>query len=408
MSRSVANAERAAFDLEVDCHVRLALERGADGVAELLEALPSIDPLAVQGALRRIGKREPRAAGLLQAIHKAVAPVTSQQPIAHPLEFDWRFTPETAGGLAARVAADTSAGESILYLGAPTVFDLASSRFSDRHHTLLDMSRRRLPVRRPGADVYPVDLLDDELPVLRPAAAAIADPPWYPEHMTAFLHAASSLLAAGGSVIASFPPLLTRPGAAAERARILQESVRAGLVVTDVQPLILRYRTPPFERAAFAAAGVGGVPDAWRRGDMLVLSKEREPAPRPAVAIKQERWIFFEIDEIPIAVHGSAAAARCVPTRLLEARGTLASVSRRDPARRDAVLWSSRNRIYRSAAPALVAEVTAALATKADPVVAVESLLGRSIGAAEQEAVSAATNQLSDLVRLERQEHGLE
>jgi hypothetical protein len=174
---------------------------------------------------------------------------------------------------------------------------------------------------------------------------------------------------------------------------------------------VLRYETPPFERAAFAAAGVRAVPDDWRRGDMLTLRKtDDRAAKRPAPSSREPEWTFVEIDGIPLAMRELEAASETITSPLIEPAvpgAVLPTVSRRDSARADAVLWSSRNRIYKSNAPTALRALVRSLASGGDAVGAAERALERPLTTAEEEKVVAAANELRKLIQTEREEHGL-
>lgn len=389
-----------------------ALASAPSHFAALLQALPSIDPLVVVGALRRRAEHgsAPAAALLASASGEGGQAPISPRPIAHPLDYDWRFTAETSAELAARLDRATGAGQTIGYLGAPAAFALAAQELPGRQHVLLDRSARWPAPPSDRARIISVDLLLDSLPTLE-LDAAVLDPPWYPEYLDAFLWTAASLLRTRGVALVSFPPLAMRPGVMAEREKILRNAGRAGLIVDHDEPLVLRYATPPFERAAFAAAGVRAVPGDWRRGDMLTLRKTDDRAvERPAPAGCEPEWTFVEINGIPLATRELNAASESITSPLIEPAvpgAVLPTVSRRDPARADAVLWSSRNRIYKSNAPTALRALVRSLADGGEAVGAVERALKRPLTTAEEENMVAAANELRKLIQTEREEHGL-
>jgi hypothetical protein len=360
---------------------------------DMLETLPSIDPLTVWQSLRRLlGDDNPRLARL--RLGDRPGATRSPLPIAHPLDFDWRFTSASNVALLDALSRCTTRSATIGYFGAPTTWRIGRTALPDRRHVLFDKNGSSLDR---SSDVHSVTIGRDDLPAVK-LAAAVVDPPWYPEHQHAFLAAAASLLVSGGTVFASFPPALTRPGVLAERTNILANAVRAALLVRNEAPLALRYETPPFEAAAFAAAGLPVVPSAWRRGDLLTL--EKVSWHKPAVpTVPDEGWRFVRINEIPLAVRPSVAASDC-PFEPAFVDATLPTVSRRHPARAVAALWSSRNRIYASAEPELLTSV-------------VEALAGRPTTEAcalrrKQENAKVIANGVQELVRLERKEHGLD
>jgi hypothetical protein len=397
---------------EVEREVERALADQPPDFAALVQELPSVDPLVVVDVLRWRATRGSAPAAALVASASAERPDESMspRPIAHPLEYDWRFTTATASELVRRLERATGDDETIGYLGAPAAFTLAARELPRRQHALLDRSARWSPPPSGRARIISIDLLCDPLPALE-LDAAVLDPPWYPEYHDAFLWAAASLLRPRGLVLASFPPLAMRPRVAVEREEILRNAVGAGLVVDYEEPLALRYATPPFERAAYAAAGIRTVPDDWRRGDLLSLRKtDADSAEHPVPPNDRPQWEFVDIDEIPLAVLNLQAGSKAVVQPLLEPAvpgAILPTVSRRDSARADAVLWSSRNRIYTSAAPVVLRAVVRSLAGGDNAVHAAKRVLERRLTRAEEENVVATANQIRDLIRTEREEHGL-
>ena len=392
MSNSAAEAVNL-WQEAVDRLVRASLP--AATFADLLEELPSIDPLTVSQSLERQFADDGRARELF--LPTSVVRTRSPLPIAHPLNFDWRYSEGTNDDLVRRLSVVTESGDAIGYFGAPTTWRAARQSLPDRRHVLFDRDAARHA--ETGAEAYVISIGRQTLPMI-PLRAAVVDPPWYPEYHDAFLAAAGSIVAIGGVVYASFPPPLTRPGVTAERANIVQNAVRAGLLVEDVSPLVLRYETPPFEAAAFAAAGLESVPEAWRRGDLLTFCRQGAFA-TIALALPDEGWQFVTIDQIPLAVRDAVTGAGELFAPAVVG-ATLPTVSRRHPARAEAALWSSRNRIYGSREPALLAAVVLALAEGA------ADLMAASVGDEEQEKVAALANEVRDLVRIERKEHGLD
>jgi hypothetical protein len=391
MSNSAAEAQNV-WQEEVDRLVRASLP--AATFADLLEELPSIDPLTVSQSLERQFADDERTRELF--LPTPVVRTRSPLPIAHPLNFDWRYSHGTNDDLVRRLAVVTESDDAIGYFGAPTTWRAARHSLPHRRHVLFDRDAARHA--EPGGEAYVIAIGHETLPMI-PLRAAVVDPPWYPEYHDAFLAAAGSIVAIGGVVYASFPPPLTRPGVTAERANIVQNAVRAGLLLEDVFPLALRYETPPFEAAAFAAAGLEFVPQVWRRGDLLTFRRQG-PCATTASTLPDEGWQFVTIDQIPLAVRAAVSGGKELFAPAV-AGATLPTVSRRHPARVEAALWSSRNRIYRSREPALLTAVVLALAEGA------ADLMAAAFGNEEQEKAVALANEISDLVRIERKEHGL-
>jgi hypothetical protein len=197
----------------IEREVGAALDHVPRDFAALLKRLPSIDPLVVRDALqRRAEQGSVRAAALVTSAAKANGVrAPSPRPIAHPLEYDWRFAAETAANLVEHLTPMTGAGDTIGYLGAPAAFVEATRALPDRNHVLIDRCTRW---PRPPSDrcsIISIDLLRDPLPALE-LAAAVLDPPWYREYHESFLWAAAVLLRRGGLAVVSFPPPTMRPG----------------------------------------------------------------------------------------------------------------------------------------------------------------------------------------------------
>jgi hypothetical protein len=80
-------------------------------------------------------------------------------------------------------------------------------------------------------------------------------------------------------------------------------------------------------------------------------------------------------------------------------------VSRRDPRRAAAVLWTSANRIFGCSRPGLVAAILRGMALGISPVAAVGASLGRAIDGEETAWVLEAGEILQNLEATERDEY---
>ena len=188
------------------------------------------------------------------------------------------------------------------------------------------------------------------------ADAVLLDPPWYMDFIRPMLAAAAAACRSGGGVLLSVPPAVTRPSAEADRAATINFALRLGLELIGDEPLGLFYETSFFETNALAAAALHP-PARWRRGDLLVFRKTR-PATRPAPATSRRRgWIEVPVGRMRLFIKGVAAdtggSHGLIP---IVSGDVLASVSRRDPRRRTAAVWTSGNRIFRTDNPRLVLE----------------------------------------------------
>ncbi len=261
------------------------LVRGVRTFPELVRSLPGVYPA---DALRAVGRlRQELPAGWQMSGTSSVAPALDGWPVEHPLDFDWRFTPEAVRLLIDRC--HRNAPDSVAFLGAPSLAREAAVRGLRAGVSLFDKNPALVAAIRaslPGVTAACIDLVWGDPVGVGTAAVAVADPPWYSEHTLAFLWAASRLTRIGGRVLLSLPPEGTRPGGA-ERDAVFRAPgrgiLRASAGVPGRAAACLAYRTPPFERNALAAAGVPEVPWDWRRGDLaefVVVAEDGRIAPR--------------------------------------------------------------------------------------------------------------------------------
>jgi hypothetical protein len=340
-----------AFAVDVVARIERATNSASLTFGELVRFLPGVDPAVVRDNLANgASALSPRVRWVKCA---EPAPLDPRLPIPHPLDFDWRFTPESVAALADKLR---TYGSRVALLGAPSLW-LA---LRDRGHVgavhLLDANP--LPFNSPDSDCesfvrHMTDVLADVLPGLSPVDVVVADPPWYPEAHRGFLWAGAHLLRPGGILLASLPPVGTRPGVLGERESLLDWSRTLGLTLRSTGEGALRYSMPPFEHAALKAAGLAAfVPGDWRQGDLVSLERTGEVvAPRPVH--RRQRWTERAIEGVRIQIDADARPTGVDPGLISIVEGdVLSSVSRRDPRRTSARVWTSGNRVFGCAAPA--------------------------------------------------------
>jgi len=398
-----------------------------DSFADLLAGLPGVGPDESAATLRRLAAAsliDPAAAGrLIPAAEPVAAPVPatatppgeaqacvgegSVLPVPHPLDYDWRFTRSAASSFMAHCIQLTGPGATIALLGTPTLAEAAALAPEGRRWLLLEASPATVAAfdRLTPGRVLRCDLSRDELPHLD-ARVVVADPPWYPDHARVFLWAAARVSQPGATILLAQPAVATRPGVLAERAGILAFARLCGLEVTAILPGVVTYSSPPFERQALAASGLAGsVPADWRRGDLIELRRTGAlPHGLRPVITGEHAWhevllfgtrIRFRADQ---PEQDRTADPRLV--HLVDG-DVLASVSRRDPLRSAAAVWTSGNRVFGCRSPEIAAVIAAALAAGTDARHAAETHLGRRASRKEQTAIAQAARQLGDLARAE-------
>jgi hypothetical protein len=210
----------------------------------------------------------------------------------------------------------------------------------------------------------------------------------------------------GGYVLLVLPGEGTRPAIASERASILRTAALFGLNVIKVEPQTIAYETPLFERNALRAAGITPPFGFWRRGDLVVLRRTaiiegNRPVPPPGVGA----WTELSTNGIRIRFRKTFRKAGCFPQlRSIVPGDVLPTVSRRDPRRAKADIWTSGNRVYACERPDILHSIVAASFRGSSEAEAVEVLLGRELNPTEALLVSEALEQVIRLIRVEYDE----
>jgi hypothetical protein len=400
-----ADIRANGFDHALDGWVRAALVRGVCTFPELVRSLPGVYPA---DALRAVGRlRQELPADWQLSATPSVTPALDSWPVEHPLDFDWRFTPE-----AVRLLIDRCHGpapDSVAFLGAPSLAREAAARGWRAAISLFDQNPALVAAIRaslPRVTAACIDLVWGDPVGAGDAAVAVADPPWYPEHIVAFLWAASRLTRIGGRVLISLPPEGTRPGILAERDAVFAGAPAFGLRLASVEPGALAYRTPPFEKNALASAGIPAVPWDWRRGDLAeFVAVAKTSADRPTPPGPPDVWDEESVGVVRIKCRTCPDNDFRDPTLSLAVPGDmLATVSRRDPARAAVDVWTCGNRVFRCAGTGMFRVIVSALGRGDDVESAGTAAIRRNLSAEEANLVRRAAAQAADLVRREERE----
>jgi len=260
----------------------------------------------------------------------------------------------------------------------------------------------------PAGKVVLCDIAKDALPGVS-SPVVVMDPPWYPESIQLFLWAACQLSTIGGYVLASFPPVGTRPNIEQERGEILDWAQQLGLTLLRVEESALPYSSPPFERNALKTEGFTNISSRWRRGDLIIFSHtSRVFRNRPCVPPFEGKWTEEVHSGIRLRMRPSSDQQFRDP--LLESivpGDILPSVSRRDLRRKLVDVWTSGNRVFKCRGVNTLRIILRALATHSSPNHALSSFLKRELSDTERQLISRSTRQISELVHLERKEISL-
>lgn len=419
---TVNNDLQQQYEDSVDEWIFDSIKHGAKSFGELLMSLPSVYPAVALNSLRRLASSRRIGEQILTSIAGTVSqaapthtprrpdPQQIQLPVPHPLDYDWRFGDEAIGHLTDVCLGLTRPGDCVTLLGVPSVFQMAGVLASSRQIVLIDANptlAESLAATVPADWIKHCDLLQDPLPQIE-APVIILDSPWYEEHLTAFLWAASRLCALNGQILVSLPPVGTRPGIEQERTRLFDYAHKLGLIVTSFELAALPYASPPFELNALRAAGIFNFPKYWRRGDLAVFSKTQQlEISRPGRALVEDGvWSEENIGAVRLRIRQSDEINFADPTLISVVEGdVLPSVSRRDTRRVMADVWTAGNRIFACQGRNVLRWIIHAIATNRAPEVEIIGHLGRNLIDDEAILVSQAAHQITKLSEQEQYEY---
>lgn len=282
-------------------------------------------------------------------------------PEPHPLDYDWRFTADTAERMALRILSETPGAGHIVLIGTPTLFNTIPNSRSDCRVTLIDGSEELVTYlarqkQRPGLTCKYVDLTLGPAKFDESSNVVMCDPPWYVEYYAAFLAQATVITEIGATVFISLLPLCTRPESERDRREILNIASSLGLAPYALEPGVLIYDIPTFERESLSREGLS-VTEEWRRGDLLILKKGSAPSEqemrralqRTNLAHQDRReWKEVLIGARRIKLRRAADDNNEEPQLVrIEQDDLLPTVSRRYPGRQNVDLWLWDNRVFK-------------------------------------------------------------
>ena len=400
------------FEARVDAWVAEAIRDETRSFAQVLRTLPGVYPTAVLTAIERaVTKKLMRPEYADRLRHEAAAGEDrspcrrSLLPLPHPIDYEWRFSFTASRELLDMSNTLSQTGDEILLLGTPSIAYEAMSHPMDRAVSFLGpdtaVTRRLFALNEAMNGPLRIGLCTD-LTQRNTAQVIIIDPPWYLDFVRPMVVAAAAVCRDGGYILASLPPAGARAKAALDRARLFQLGFRLGLEVHKEYPLSVEYDTPFFEANALKAAGVAALP-AWRRGDLVVLRKQRasDSSLQPQNGPRFSRWREVQIGQMRLFI-GSAPRTGDRGLIPLIADDVLPTVSRRDERRRAALIWTSGNRIFGSEDTELT--VAAALEAK-QPDNGQSSAQPHLCGTiAEQEEIERVAHTLRDIAAREASE----
>jgi hypothetical protein len=350
------------FERQIDAWVIHALQHRALTFTRLLTRLPGVFPSAALDSVHRLAQlgqiegelaeRLERQAALPRRLNRSAF---SHLPPPHPLDFEWRFTRSTGRDLLRRAKALAGKQATVLLFGTPALAATAAEYSNGSPIIFLADDNRvteSVAVLNHGAgEPLTIRICDGHNFVRGEAAVVVLDPPWYADFVRPMLAAAAYSCQTGGYIFISLPPAGTRATALQDRLNLMRLCRRLSLQVVEEEHLALTYETPFFEANALAAAGMPGIPAAWRHGD-LVLIRKMADSPRPVMINPQRKQAWRELTIVRMrVVVRTGVVSDAKPFRTLNSivpGDILPVVSRRDARRRRAQVWTSGNRIFAS------------------------------------------------------------
>ena len=260
---------------------------------------------------------------------------------ASPIDFEWRFTKETATNISKLAL---TFGDKILCLGAPTIFkELLSAKVDpcliDRNPFLKDVFPHASEEQLLISDIV-------KFKKNRPSRlfnVVVMDPPWYLPHTLFWLQIATKFLSSNGVIVIPIFPELVRPSAIEEREYLFSVLKKFG-EIQHISQII--YNTPLFEQETLSNLGILGAKN-WRATDLFVLKIKNLPFNSVPEPPKEKEWYRFKFGTQIVGITNSNEDNQEITIKSPYKDGSflLKSVSLRDSTRSKISFWTSRNRV---------------------------------------------------------------
>ncbi len=356
----------AEFDRWVDQAVAEAMQPHISDFSTLVERLPGIYPVEVLASLKRLGEKHAQVNGMAAALTHSAAVAGQTRSSSgnrtkllppHPLDYEWRFSRTAVDALVEASHVCAEPGGPIALVGTPTIAASPEALFGRRAMTYFGVDTDALRALGPPAWI---DTLINVNLLVRPSDAGtysmvIMDPPWYEEYVRRFLWFAEKITRIGGTLLLAMPPNGTRPGIVEENARLLAWCQELGFEREDVVLARLPYDMPPFERNALRAVNIVNVHGTWRKADLWRLRKVRSILLAWPGDVASIPWSEHRFGPVRLRVNCDAPSNGEDPRlRSLIENDVLPTVSRRDPRRNEARVWTTGNRIFACDAPKML------------------------------------------------------
>ena len=406
------------FAVRVDNWVTDLLKEGVSNFSDMLLALPGVYPSVVVASLRRIAEEGTLSrVGLTRILSQTrKKPIATQSqpyhsislPVPHPLDFEWRFSGAASKHILARCSQLVNDNELITFLGTPSLFRTAIEEHFSGHFVFVGdktIVSESLSTAVPDRKVLCCNVISDEqLPLL--SSVVVLDPPWYEDYIYPFLWMATQCCKLDGHILISLPAEGTRPGIQHEWAVILKWAKTLGLSFFMREVSAVPYSSPFFEQNALKAEGICNYPREWRRGDLIIFKHtRRKETARPQIP-QRDDWTEICLEDIRVRVRYSSESQFADPLLITITQGDiLPSVSRKDPRRALADVWTSGNRIFGCKGTSIFAIILQALKNRQQPSKVVAQHIGSSLKRNELKLIDRTSAQIRTIIKMEKKEY---
>jgi hypothetical protein len=410
MSRVIApSSEIGEFEKRIDQWVIRRVLDGETDFSQLVVSLPGVYPASVVDSLRRqLHDHRHIRTMLTQIEHSRDTSLpldynpTTRVEMTHPLDYDWRFSRQTTGVLLEECIRLSHSQDKIVFLGAPSLFASSTRDARDRRFVLIDKNPVHKKLESKDASFVCCDLLKKCSSNLK-GRVILADPPWYPEFQMAFIWHASHMCQIGGKVMLIVPGIGTRPTIQREWQSLLDWAYKFGLSYSGLAPITVSYDTPYFEHNALRHEGITLPLTSWRRADLAIFSKERRNGIKQPLLVSRNDWSSRSFFGIKIRKSNSKGFIDPTLVSLVDG-DVLTSVSRRDPRRQSADVWTSGNRVFACKGTNILAIILRNMPSNSQILKEIESYIGRKPTTLESRQVARTVRNVTSLISKEGME----
>lgn len=404
--------ENERYLLRVDEWVLEGLKSGFSTLEELTAELPGVYPTFIRDSIHKLSLSGEISPDVVKSLLRPTGsrrsiPAFSETdglPLPHPLDFEWRFSWDASKRILQVARRLAKEADEILLLSTPSVFyyaiqnkDTQGIRYiGDR--TVVTEFLCGIPNTEAACD-----FLSTNPNGIADAGVVVIDPPWYEEFLHTFMWLATASCKIGGYVILSFPPEGTRPGINAEWHRFLRFADQLGMILFAKEEGLLAYDSPFFEVNALYAEGIS-IPRIWRKGIMRVFKKVAEVRTLKPLAKPTEKWNEVQFGSARLKLRPTVSAQGIDPRLSAVVPGEIfPSVSRRDPRRKLADVWTSGNRIFKCSRTDVLEGIITVLQNLESSAEALEQICS-GLHPLERPAVKQTVTQLCCIIKKEESE----